>query len=459
MKTKIFLAFITVILAALLSNLIFEWLIIRDFDNYIGGVKEDQLYWVMASVEGSHNDGRWDKQALSEAIHWAMMFGLDIKVLDEQGHEVITSEEMMQSISKSMKHQMEGSFNIHRTEGAFSEHTLSMHGKKIGTFLYRPFQKAGLKEKESVFKNRTKYFLLVSFLIAGSGSLLIAMLLSQYLTGPLSSLKAAAEKIAKRDFNVEITSKSTDEVGKLSEAFRIMAESLQREEDLRKRLMSNIAHELRTPLTIMKANAEAIADGIITDRETGLENIRNEIEGLIKLVSGIEDITMAEASFFSGADKTEISLREFIYGIALEMTPLFENKGLRVDVADGDGPRVFTDIEKLERIVRNLLSNSLKFTDKGGVTISCGADSETFFIKISDSGKGIPEDRIPYIFNRFYRVDERSSHKDGGGLGLGLAIVKELTDVMDGSIEVSSIPGTGTDFRLSFPMKVINIGE
>src|SRR4030065_2144585 len=100
MKTKIFLDFIAIILAALLSNFIFEWLIIRDFDNYINGVREDQFYWTLASVEGSYSDGKWNKGSLSESIHWAMMLGLNVKVLDNTGKETTSSHEMMESLSE-----------------------------------------------------------------------------------------------------------------------------------------------------------------------------------------------------------------------------------------------------------------------------------------------------------------------------------------------------------------------
>ncbi|MBI3592089.1 MAG: HAMP domain-containing protein, partial [Nitrospirae bacterium] len=289
MKTKIFLAFIIVIFAALLSNLIFELLIIKDFDSYVGGVKEDQFYWIMTMVEDSYNNGAWDRNTLSESIHWSMMIGLDIKVLDNNGKEIISSREVMKTLSDSMKSLMERFFHTHKVEGRFDEYPLYAKGKRIGTLLSRPFQKEEIKKKEFIFKRRAKNFLYVSFLIAGCGSLLIALLFSRYLSKPIIDLKKAAEKIAGGDFGVRIALKSDDEVGKMSEAFNVMAESLQKEELLRKHLMSNIAHELRTPLTIMKSHVEAMADNIIEDKEKGLNNITNEIDRLIKLVKGIED--------------------------------------------------------------------------------------------------------------------------------------------------------------------------
>ncbi len=458
MKTKIFLAFIVVIFAALLSNFIFEWLIMRDFGNYVKGVKEDQFYWILASVEGGYAGGRWDKEALSESMHWSMMMGLDIKILDNSGQEVLSSHEAMQSLSGTMMSRMEGLFHIHETGGKFDEYPLYMKSERIGTLLARPFQKEEIKEKEFIFKRRVKSFLYVSFAIAGCGSLLIALLFSQYLSGPITSLKKAAEKIAHGDFGVRISPKSDDEVGKLSEAFNAMAESLQKEEQLRKHLMSNIAHELRTPLTIMKTHVEAMADGIIEDKEKGLDNIAGEIDRLIKLVKGIEDVTVAEASFFTKAEMVEINLREFISGIADDLLPAFRDKGLELQVSKEDDLPVITDVDKLEKILRNIISNALKYTEKGGVTIDYGIDygsvKNTFFIAIKDSGKGIPENEIPLIFNRFYRVEDNISPfpsfpKGGeGGLGLGLAIVKELVDVMGGKITVESRIDHGTVFRI-----------
>ncbi len=446
MKTKIFLAFIIVILAALLSNFIFEWLIIKDFDNYVNGVKEDQFYWILASVEGSYSNGRWNTKALSESIHWAMMLGLDIKVLNADGHEVISSREVMDSLSDTMKRRMEALFHMHMTEGKYEEYPLYIEGKNIGKLLSRPFEKDVIKEKESVFRMRSKNFILVSFLIAGGGSLIIALFFSRYLSKPLTDLKTAAESIAKGDFNMTITPQTNDEIGRLSETFNIMTESLQREEELRKQLMSNIAHELRTPLTIAKSNIEAIEDRVIKT-EKGLENIKGEINRLIRLIKGIEDITTAEASFFARGETAEVNLKEFLSELSEELRPAFKEKRLDITITKEDELIVFADIEKLEKIIRNIISNSLKFTEKGGVWIGYGTEESDFYIEIRDSGRGIPENEMPLIFNRFYRIE--GSRTDG--LGLGLAIVKELVNVMGGRIEVESKVNEGTTFRIYLP--------
>ena len=300
MRTKLFLAFIVVILAALLSTIVFEFMIIKDFDNYVGSVRDDQIHWIMVSIEGGYKDGEWDSRVMSESIHWAMMLGLDIKILDAKGNEVIPSHHYMESLSPSMMQRMEELFHIHSDANrAYSTFPIYAGGENIGTLMARFFQKKELAEKEAIFKGRVAHFLYIYLLIAGLGSVLIGLLLSQYLSKPLLRLKEASEKVAGGDFSVRIESASSDEVGDLAKTFNRMAESLQREESLRKHLMSNVTHELRTPLTIIKTHVEAMTDGIVLDTRKGLENIEGEIERLISLVKGIEDITAAEASFFA----------------------------------------------------------------------------------------------------------------------------------------------------------------
>ena len=450
MRTKLFIAFIIIIAAALLSTIVFEGLIMKDFDNYVTGVKEDQVYWIIASAEGAFMDGTWDTQMLSESIHWAMMMGLDIKIVDTGGREIVPAHHVMKSLSPGMMHRMADLFHLDMTSDrkyeAFPIYEAGTH-KTIGTLLARSFQKRELAEKEAIFKSRVTHFLYVYLLIAGAGTALIGLLLTQYLSKPVRLLKKASEKIADGDFSARVVTESSDEVGGLAKTFNKMAESLQKEEAIRKHLMSNVAHELRTPLTIMKTHVEAMTDGIVDTRK-GLENIEGEIERLISLVKGIEDITAAEASFLAKGEAVQINLKEFLGGLVADLMPRFKSHELYLEIIDKPNLIVTADIEKLERVLRNIISNALKFTENGGVSIDYGLESNSFFIETKDTGRGIPEDELPFIFNRFYRWE--ASGIDG--LGLGLAIVKELVDVMGGEIAVKSRVAEGTSFRVLLPL-------
>jgi two-component system sensor histidine kinase BaeS len=450
MRTRLFRSFLIVIVAALLSGFIFQWLIVKDFDNYVNGVKEDQIRWVRASLESAWLGGQWDKMALSETVHWAMMLGLDLKVLDLRDREIITSRMVMDTVSEIMKHQMAELYQQISLTEKYDRQFLYSKNQRIGALLYRQLPKREIIKKEIVFKKRIRNFLVVSLLIAGFGALLLALIFSRYLSKPLTDLKEAAQKIAGGDFNVRLLpgpGQKSDEITQLSQTFNFMATSLQKEEELRRQLLSNVHHELRTPLTIMKSHIEAMADGIVADQEKGLEVLRNETEKLILLVKGIEDLALAEASFLGKIKESEINLKEFLSGMIEGMAPVAQEKGLFIKLIGGLDLPASTDVEKLEIILQNILSNALKFTEQGGIEIEYGKEGRSFFVKIRDSGKGIPEDKLSLIFNRFYQIDPAKST----GSGIGLAIVKELSSTLGGKIEVESRVGQGTTFKVILP--------
>jgi two-component system sensor histidine kinase BaeS len=460
MRTKLFFAFLLVIFTALISNLIFERLIMSDFDEYLKGTREDHLYWVLASVEGSYGDGKWDMNSLSEAVHWGMMLGFEMRIEDNEGNDLVDSQRVMSSLAPSMKHRMEAIRHMHRGEEEFEKYPLYIAGTQVGTLLIRPLGKeGGVRVKENIFKKRGANFLLISFAIAAAGAVAMAFFFSLYLSRPIKRLMSAADRVARGDFSVRVPPPSrrgdrekgffADEIVGLSESFNYMAEALEKEEALRKRLTSNIAHELRTPLAVMKAQVEAMADGVIIDRSEGLESVRSEIEKLTRLVEGIEDLAKAEASFFSQGECSQINLKEFLSGIEGSMEPVFREKGLRLSLAERGDHTVITDPEKLERILKNIISNSLKYTEKGGVHMDYGSADGSFFVEVKDTGIGIAEDEIPQVFKRFYRGKGLSD----SGTGIGLAIVKELVDVMGGSIDVRSGMNEGTTFRVWLPDK------
>lgn len=445
MRTKLFLAFLLVIVIALISNLIFERLIMRDFDEYTRGTTEDHLYWVLASVEGSYHDGKWDMNFLNEAVHWGMMLGFDIRVEDSRGREITNSQAVMASLPPSMQHRMESIIHSHSAEGEYEQYPLYSEGVELGTLSARALKREGpLKVKGTIFKERGRNFLINSFFIAGLSALAMAIFLSLTLSRPVRRLKIAAERVAKGDFSTRVPSVSADEIGQLSESFNYMAEALQKEDLLRKQLTSNVAHELRTPLAVMKAQVEAMIDGVIENKGEGLDNVRNEIEKLTRLVEGIEDLTKAEASFFSRGEERQINLRELLKGTESSMGPIFLEKGLQFTVADRGDMEVTADLDKLERILKNIISNSLKYTSKGGVWIDYGREGGDFFIEVKDTGMGIPEDEMPRIFMRFYRGRDAGDR----GVGIGLALVKEFVDIMGGRIEVKSKVAEGTVIRV-----------
>lgn len=451
MRTKLFLAFIFIIFLALLSNVVFERLIIKDFNDFLKGTEEDRIYWVLASVEGSYRDGKWNKKALQETLHWGLMLGFETFVEDVSGRMILSSADVLSTMNLSMQKRMNSLLKLPSGTGEFSWYPLYLEGDEIGKIHIRPIEKLGsVPLKEEIFRKRGKEFLVISFLIAGGGAIFLSLLFTIFLSNPIRRLTKSAEKIAEGDLSVQVpkTHKNQkDEIGKLTESFHYMTEALRREDSVRKHLTSNIAHELRTPLTIIKGNLEAIEDGIISDPNRAIRDINSEIQRIISLVEGIEDITRAEASFFKKGNIEEIELREFIENIAGGMKKLVEEKGLYLKT-DGPAMTIKTYPEKLHIILKNFLTNASKFTDSGGISVGWGRNNadrgEGFYIWVEDTGRGIAAEDLSRIFNRFHKAE------DSGGKGLGLAIVKELAEVMGGEVEVESVLNQGSRFRITF---------
>jgi len=449
MRTKLFIAFFVVILIALVSNLIYENLIINDFEQYSMGVREDDVYRVLASVEGSyHEESGWDLKALDQAVVWATMLGFQVEVRNINGQSMITTEKAMGGLSPALQRRITSLVDLSQPEGEFEAYPLFVMGDDIGEIEVRPLQRNGLtEEKATVFKERGKNFLLMSFAIAGGGALFLSIVFSTFLTVPLKRLKLAAESVAGGNLNVKVTTRSRDEIGRLTKTFNQMVESLKREETVRQHLTQNIAHELRTPLSVMRSHLEAVQDGVIECNESTMNTIAAELRRLINLVEGIEDITKAEASFFKKPEYGDMELRGFLDGIVLGMRPLFTTKDLELNFAHDRKVHVCADPEKLEIAVRNIVSNALSHTKTGGATVDYGKAGDDFFVSVTDTGRGISEAELEKIFNRFYKGQASV------GIGLGLSIARELVELMGGRITASSEEGKGSTFRITLPAR------
>jgi len=452
MRTKLFLTFLGVIVIALLSNLIFERLIIRDFGEYTMGVEEDRLYWVMASVEGSYTVDGWDTHLLSHPMQWGTMLGYDIVVLDNSGKHVASSLEALKGVTPAMERRIKSLVHLDKPVGDYEEFPLFSEGSEIGYLMIRPLEvRRELGVKERMFRQRGRNFLLISFLIAGGSAALISVLLSLFLTHPLRRLKDAAERVARGDLGVRVAPGPRDEVGRVITSFNRMVESLEREESLRRHLTSNIAHELRTPVTVLRSNLEAVSDGILPCEPETIRSLEAEVERLTNLIAGIEDFTKAEAYLLRPAERNSVVLLDFTRSLARGMEKVFSDRDIALSITSEGAATVEVDAGKLETVLRNILANAASHAtppagEQGRVEIRSGSTGNGgFFIEVRDNGQGIPEEEVRNIFKRFYKG------KDSAGTGLGLSIAKELVSAMGGTITASGNSQGGAAFRVELP--------
>lgn len=335
--------------------------------------------------------------------------------------------------------------------------TVALDGSPVGYLVFSTPGRSNanaLTPADQAFLTQLRNTLLIATLIAGIVGVSLGLLISWTLTAPLNRLAEAARAFAAHRWSGPLKPAGTDEVAEVTRAFNDMAESIRRAEQLRRNLMADISHELRTPLTVLQGNMRALLDGVYPLQASEIATLYDETRLLSRLVDDLRDLALAEAGH------QKFTPRSTDVGQVLKTT--VENFGvvaeagqvtLNLEVPE-DLPPVYVDPERLEQILRNLISNALRHTPTDGrVTARAGyiASTRMLEVEISDTGEGIPDDELPLVFERFYRGDKSRSRAKGGS-GLGLAIAKSWVEAMGGRISVESRVGVGSTFRFSLPL-------
>ena len=446
--TKFLLLLILVSVIALSSAFMLREFMIHDFRKYLEGEREDRIYWVIASLESAYeqNSG-WKEDAIREDTIWALMLGIEIRITDADDRLLMDTAKAVNSLSPLVKKRLNAvsQYRSPKSNDLFQPYPLFLAGKEIGT-LEVQFLNPG---KENIFIARSNTFLLISLVIVGAVAVLLSILFSRKLTNPLKSLASATEALMQGNMKMRADISGHDEIGRLSETFNRMAQKLESQESLRKKLISNVAHELRTPLGAMRSEMEGMMDDIVPLDKKQIQSLYEETGRLKHILEGIEELAQAEASSLS-MEKQSVELRPFLSYIVDRFRNLFLDKGVSLEFSCADSLVINADPDKLSQVVINLLSNALKATEKGGIVrIKAGQKTDGIFIEVEDTGVGIRKEDLPFIFERFYKVSE-------GGLGLGLTIVKELVETHGGKTEVRSEYGKGSVFTVFIPYRSVH---
>jgi signal transduction histidine kinase len=282
-------------------------------------------------------------------------------------------------------------------------------------------------------------------------ALLLAFFLSRRITAPVQSLASAARNLGKGDFSQRAAVKSRDELGELASTFNSMAAELEKADKLRRELVADVAHELRTPLSNIKGYLEGIQDGVVRPDEATIKLIYEEVELLSRLVDDLHELALAESGGL-GLEKQVCDIRDIVQDVAGAMGYQIANKRLklRLDLPES-AALALVDAHRIGQVVRNLLSNAINFTPEGGeIAVSVKCTKDEVVVSVADTGPGIPQEELPYIFERFYRVDKSRSRATGGS-GLGLTIARRLVEAHGGQLEVESELGKGSVFTVKLP--------
>jgi signal transduction histidine kinase len=245
--------------------------------------------------------------------------------------------------------------------------------------------------------------------------------------------------------------KSNDEVGHLSQAFNEMLERLQQLFNAQQRLVADVSHEMRTPLTVIRGNVDLMRVMGCSDVES-LDALTRESERMTRLVNDLLLLSQADSGVLA-MQFVQMDLAPLISDINRSAQVLAAGR-LTVDTTCEAGLALQADPDRLKQVLLNLVDNAIKHTPDGGTVRVEATRSYNNFIRVSvsDTGIGIPEEDLPYVFERFYRVDKSRSRANGGA-GLGLSIAASIVQAHNGRTVVSSKPGEGTTFDVYLPVQ------
>ena len=291
-------------------------------------------------------------------------------------------------------------------------------------------------------------------LVAGATSAAVALAVALYLawslSNPLRRIRTGAERMRKGELDTRVKEQGDEEVRAVAHALNSLADTLQREEALRKESVADLAHELRTPVMGLLARIEAAQDGVFSDESANLAAMHDEALRLSRLLDDISSLADAQRPGLL-LERGAVDLAAVAEQQIAAAEAQLEQKGIEV-VTELEPVVVNGDARRLQQIMVNLLSNALRYTDEGGrVTVRVFTEGESAILEVVDTGIGIAEGDLERVFERFWR-GEKSRSRTTGGTGIGLAIVQGLALAHGGRAEVDSVLGQGSTFRVTLPV-------
>jgi two-component system sensor histidine kinase BaeS len=296
-------------------------------------------------------------------------------------------------------------------------------------------------ETQEMFLDAVHHYLIWASIAALALAGVSSFLLTRRVLRPLSRMADVTRAVAAGDYTARVQVDAGDDIGQLGGAFNRMANSLERMEQLRKAMVADVAHELRTPLTNVRGYLEALSDGVLPPAAETFAILQQEILRLVRLAEDLLQLAKADAAH-AHLQRRTISLASLVDEVLGPYRLRFRDKGIIPEVRVAQGAeQVTADRDRVAQMVGNLAENAWQYSPPGGrVAIHLERVPNGVRLTVANSGNGIAEEDLPFIFERFYRAD-KSRSRELGGAGIGLAIVKELAEAHGGTVGASSVAG------------------
>jgi len=330
------------------------------------------------------------------------------------------------------------------------QHSIIYRGNIIAVIAYKE-PNFFVRSSEFLFLDRQlKSFALIG-IIGLILAFIVASLVSKSISIPLSALAKTAKKIATGDFSARIQTIANDEIGDICKSFNAMAEKLEAHELSRKRWVADISHEMRTPLAVLKAQVEAIEDGVRPANKENLALLSLKINSINHLINDLYELSLFDIGAMR-CNKEPVNIHKLVQDfVNYHYDQLAEDElMIKLSSAIETTPEISADRERITQLLNNIFQNSKRYTDRPGKILwTLQADENVITLTFEDSSPSIERDKIDKIFERLYRTDE-SRNRERGGAGLGLSICKSIVEIHEGTISArqSSLGGIAVIVKL-----------
>lgn len=453
--TKLFLAILSAFAVVLVANAIagrisFE----RDFLGYLNDQGVERMREVIPRVQAAYrHHGNWDFLRGHPDIWFAFMRPEHSP--DLPSSEVPPISDQTGAIPRFALFDASGLRLIGNPEAGKDAIRLpiDVDGKPVGWLAMVPFQKA-IAAGDVRFYQAQLRFWWVNGAISVVVAALLAWLLSHALLRRVRGIATAVHQLADGNYTHRNTRIYSDELGQLSMDIDQLAATLQNIELNRQGFMADISHELRTPLAVLRAELEAIQDGIRPISQAGLESLLGQVQQLSKLVNDLSELSVTQTGELS-YHFAPIDLHGVLENALTGMRGRIADAGLRLTTEFSQSPQLIRgDERRLQQLFINLLENSIRYTANGGqMVVKVQRAGNRIQATIEDSAPGVPPEQRGRLFERFYRV-EGSRSRTSGGSGLGLAICRNIVQAHGGSISADASALGGLCVTISFPRQI-----
>jgi two-component system sensor histidine kinase BaeS len=326
-----------------------------------------------------------------------------------------------------------------------------VQGKQVGTLgLVAPRILNDLRIRHFVSEQHQTLFL--TALCIAAGAALLSLPLAGRMVRRIMALAKATNRLASGAYDIRVPAGSCDELGQLARDFNQLAQTLESNEQLRRRWVADISHELRTPLAVLRGEVEAVQDGVRSLSPQTMEVLHAEIMHLSRLVEDLYELALADIGALTYR-KTELDWAQLVALTVEAHREQFAARNLGLHFSGPqNGLPLFGDGERLRQLLANLLQNTLRYTDADGrLEVVLQARQEDYLLTFSDTAPGVPPQSLERLFDRLYRV-EGSRNRTHGGAGLGLALCKSIVEAHGGRIQAAASSLGGLQITIELPI-------